>query len=70
MLAWFVLVSLCSLQVLLWIVVLSVELEIVFVGLLHHSNNNVHNTIGMNRDDATLVKSGKFKDYVLSWKFD
>ena len=60
---------------LLWIVVLSVELEILFVGLLRHSNNNnnnnnnVHNTIGMNRDDATLVKSGKFKDCVLSWKF-
>ena len=52
-----------------------VELEILVVGLLRHSNNNnnnnnVHNTIGMNRDDATLVKSGKFKDYVLSWKFD
>ena len=45
-----------------------------FVGLLRHSNSNnnnnnkVHNTIGLNRD-ATLVKSGKFKDCVLSWKF-
>ena len=67
--------SLCSLQVLLWIVVLSVELEIWSVGLLRHSNsnnnnnnNNVHNTIELNRD-ATVVKSGKFKDCVLSWKF-
>ena len=59
----FVLVSLCSLQGLLWIVVLSVELEILFVGLLRHSNNNnnnnVHNTIGMNRDDAALVNIGQ-----------
>ena len=34
-----------------------------------NNNNNNHNIIRMNRDDETLVKSGKFKDCVLSWKF-
>ena len=56
---------------LLWIVVLSVGLEILVVGLLRHSNNNnnnIHNIVRMNRNDATLVKSRKFKDCVLSWK--
>ena len=44
-------------------------LEILVVGLLRDSNNNNnHNIIRMNRDDETLVKSGKFKDCVLSWK--
>ena len=48
------------------------ELEILVVGLLRDSNNNNnnHNIIRMNRDDETLVKSGKFKDCVLSWKFE
>ena len=59
---------------LLWIVVLSVELEILVVGLLRDSNNNNnnnnHNIVRMNRNDETLVKSGKFKDCVLSWKFE
>ena len=53
-------------------------LEILVVGLLRDSNNNNniinnnnnHNIIRMNRDDETLVKSGKFKDCVLSWKFE
>ena len=46
-------------------------LEISVVGLLRDSNNNNnnnHNMIRMNRDDETWVKSGKFKDCVLSWK--
>ena len=58
---------------LLWVVVLRVWFEIWVVGLLRHSNNNnnnnnnnnIHNTVRMNRHDATLVKSGKFKDWVL-----
>ena len=53
-------VSMCSAS-LLWIVLVGVEIEILVVGLLPYSNNNnnnnVHNIIGMNRDDAALVKS-------------
>ena len=46
-------------------------LEILVVGLLRDSNNNNnHNIIRMNRDDETLVKSGKFKDCMLSWKIE
>ena len=43
---------------------------LVVVLLLDSNNNNNHNNIiRINRDDVTLVKSGKFKDCVLSWKF-
>ena len=56
---------------LLWINRAEDGLEILVVGLLRDSNNNNnHNIIRMNRDDETLVKSGKFKDCVLSWKFE
>ena len=42
----------------------------VVVLLLDGNNNNNHNNIfRINRDDVTLVKSGKFKDCVLSWMF-
>ena len=58
---------------LLWIVAPSVELEIL-VGVLlldsNNNNNNHNNIFRINRDDETLVKSGKFKDYVSSWKFE
>ena len=68
--ALFVLVSMFSASM-LWIVVLRVELEMLVVGLLRYSNNNnnnVHNVIEVNRDDAALVMSEKFKDCVLSWR--
>ena len=36
----------------------------------NNSNNNNHNNnLRINRDDVALVKSGKFKDCVLSWMF-
>ena len=43
----------------------------VFVLLLdgNNNNNNHNNILRINRDDVTLVKSGKFKDCVLSWMF-
>ena len=36
---------------------------------LKDSVNNNNNNFGINRDDVALVKSGKFKDCVLSWMF-
>ena len=56
---------------LLWIVVPSVELEMLVVVLLldGNNNNNNNNILRINRDDVTLVMSGKFKDCVLSWMF-
>ena len=35
----------------------------------NNNNNNHNNILRINRDDVTLVKSGKFKDCVLSWMF-
>ena len=32
----------------------------------NNNNNNHNNILRINRDDVTLVKSGKFKDCVLS----
>ena len=42
---------------------------LVVVLLLDGNNNNHNNILRINRDNVTLVKSGKFKDSVLSWMF-